>query len=245
VNGRSTKETPRRWRREAEPSSGSGRLRRVRRNLDTPWRAILGALIVTVSTVGLFRAADAHPIEPATPWTVATRRLAPGTVLRRSDLRTLRLDLTGTAVAAQAFPRPATVVGDILRAPLAPGELVQRSDLAQLSAHAALGSEIISLPIERAFALNGDLRAGEHVRLVILDAETASRDTEQAPPATAVVLAVGRSSSLLSGHGTVVVTAALSNPSAAEELLSAARRNDVAVLLPVPSTSATEPGVHG
>lgn len=207
----------------------------VRHSLDTPWRAVVGALIVTVSTIGLFRAADGRRGQRETTWTVATRALVPGAVLRRSDLATIRLDLSGTTLAAEAFPRPEMVVGDVLRAPLAKGELVQRSDVSLLSGQAALGSDVLSLPVERAFALDGDLRAGERVELVELTGGSAHAGKASAPT-PAQVLAVASSSSLLSGHATIVVTLALRSGAPATALLAAARRDDVAVMLPVPGT---------
>jgi len=208
----------------------------ARVGLDTPWRAIVGALIVTVSTAGLFRATAGQRHRPTTTWTVAARRLLPGAVLRRSDLATVRLSLQGTALAAQAFARPAMVVGDVLRAPLSRGELVQRSDVSLLSGQAPFGSMVLSLPIQRAFALDGDLRAGERVDLVEL-AGPSARTSEQPSLTAAEVLAVSRSSNLLSGHATVVVTLALRAGSPAGALLAAARRNDVAVMLPVPAVT--------
>lgn len=205
----------------------------ARRSLRTPWRAVVGALIVTVSTVGLFRATDGRRGPVATPWTVARRTLAPGEVLRRSDLATERLDLAGTSLAADAFAHPEMVVGDVLRAPLVKGELVQRSDVSLLSGRAAPGSEVLSLPVQRAFALDGDLRAGERVELVELTRSSGTRPST--PISTAAeVLAVDRSSSLLAGHQTVVVTVALRTGSPAGALLAAAHQDDVAIVLPVP-----------
>ena len=127
-------------------------------------RAALGALLVTVALLGVSQAYAHADRPPSTGYVVATRPLAPGTVLDPSAIELVPADLPHT-VAGRAFTSADALDGAVTLAPLAPGELLQLSQVLPADGAPLAGVELsFALPAER--ALGGALRPGEEVDLV-------------------------------------------------------------------------------
>jgi hypothetical protein len=91
---------------------------------------------------------------------VAARAIAPGTTLTAADLKLAPLVLPGD-VAAHAYTQIAAVVGHVVVAPLTADELVQSGIV--LGGDAADRRVQLSIPVERARAVDGLLQPGETV----------------------------------------------------------------------------------
>lgn len=151
----------------------------VTRRRELPWRALFGvflALLALVGGVAVLSSRDTVDI------VVATRELAPGTVLQSADLgvATARLDgpLLNTTVPAAQAP---TLVGKTLAEPVHSGQLLSRTELIQGE---ALTPGSVAMTIAPALERGpiGEFAKGDVVRVFV----TVSRPN--GPPATRVVL---------------------------------------------------------
>ncbi len=127
-------------------------------------RAVVGGMLVALSVVGLFAAYQAANRAPTTRYVVVTSALSPGDRIAASDLSAVSIDLPASQ-AAGAFTDIGEVEGATLLSPLAAGELVQSSAVARpvgAPEHAQ-----ISLPVDPARALGGELRAGDVVDVIV------------------------------------------------------------------------------
>ena len=88
-------------------------------------RAVLGALLVAVSAVGLLVAHQAATRTDEQLWLVATHDVAFGARITSDDLTLAPMHLYSTT-ASRAFRDGHGVVGRIARSPIAAGDLVQR-----------------------------------------------------------------------------------------------------------------------
>jgi Flp pilus assembly protein CpaB len=144
-------------------TSDAPRLLARRRNLPSG-RAVVGGFLVALAALGAFVAARGTGGGPSHHYVVVAHDVIAGTTLRASDLRTEAVDLP-TELAARAFTDPAAVVGRVTTTGLANGELVQASSV--VGGGAADPRFQLSVPVERARALDGLLVAGERVDLLV------------------------------------------------------------------------------
>ena len=118
-------------------------LRRQRRLPDS--RAVLGALLVATSVVGIYAAYTATTGGPDAAYVVAARAIRAGDPLAAGDLtRTPRRP--PAAFARRAFTDPAALVGATALRPLEPGELVQAGQVIRKQGGARTSE--LSFPIE-------------------------------------------------------------------------------------------------
>jgi pilus assembly protein CpaB len=122
---------------------------------------IVAGLLGMVLTLALLRAADDR-VEVA----VAARDLPPGAVVRASDLRFARVSmdraLLDTALQRHDLPG---AEGSVVTSRIAAGDLVARSALRPAAAPS--GKRAMSIPIDPARAVNGELAAGDRVDVVV------------------------------------------------------------------------------
>ena len=123
-----------------------------------------GGFLVALAAVGMFAGYTAATDDGRLPYLVATRDLALGHRISRSDLGPLPMDLP-EALRSRSYRDPDGLVGAVVIGPVAEGELIQASDVL-----AGGGSgdrdRRISFPIESARAVDGRLRPGEYVDVV-------------------------------------------------------------------------------
>ncbi|HZP31519.1 MAG TPA: Flp pilus assembly protein CpaB [Acidimicrobiia bacterium] len=147
-------------------ASGPGeplRLRRSRRSrLSGGHLAMLVAgLLGVVLTLALLRGADER-----VPVAVAARDLAPGSRLRPSDVRYSPVAMNDELLAT-TLDRAAVhaVSGQVVVGPIRAGELVTRGRLRPRAAPS--GRRAMSVPIDPARAVDGDLAPGDRVDVVL------------------------------------------------------------------------------
>ena len=115
---------------------------------------------MAVAAIGTFAAYRGAAGGPSHHFVVAARDVPSGTVITTADLTQAAVDLPPD-VAGRSFEVGSTVAGRITVAPIARGELVQAS--AVVDASRAASRYQMSLPIERARALDGVISPGERV----------------------------------------------------------------------------------
>ncbi len=141
----------------------AARLVRPRRGLPGG-RAVVGGFLVAVAAVGTFGAWTASTAGPRTAYVVAARDLAPGEQLTAADLTLVPMELPAGPAGA-AFTDPAVLEGATLLGPLARDELVQAGSVVRPLG----GPDTVqtSFAIDAAAALNGNLKRGERIDLLV------------------------------------------------------------------------------
>lgn len=151
-----------------EPGATARRLRR-RRGLPGG-RAVVGALLVAASAVGMFAAYLSATAEPSTAYLVAGRMIEPGTRFASLDevleaVGRTPLDLPPTAAGrAIRVEDAATLVGRVLVAPLERGDLLTRT--AFVDDGGVAEAQTLSFSVAEADAVDGSLRPGERIDVV-------------------------------------------------------------------------------
>jgi Flp pilus assembly protein CpaB len=145
----------------AVSSQGNGQAgpgRTIRRRTTLPaGRAILGGFLVALAATGVFAAYTGATTEPQQRYVVARHALAPGVHISRADLALVPMDVPSSIGFRTVTPLlGATVVGPVGR-----GELLQPSGVVATRSRAA--ERQLSIPIDTARAVSGDLRAGDRV----------------------------------------------------------------------------------
>lgn len=163
-------------------------------------RAAVGGLLVAISALGIFQAYGGAGGTPSTSYVVAAHAIAPGTVLRASDLRLQPLALPAPS-RARAFSASSVLVGAVTAGPLAAGELVQSS--AVVRGGATPYEVSVSLDADR--AVDGHLEAGDRVDVVATYGTGSSAYTEAVVRAALVETAPQAHSSVGSRQMTVTL----------------------------------------
>jgi Flp pilus assembly protein CpaB len=127
---------------------------------------LLAGMLGALFTVAALRSAD-HRVEVV----VARADLVPGTVVTADDLRTVRIAADATAMAGLVpAAQQDALIGRVVTTRIAAGRFVARDDV-QL-ARAGDAGRSMSVPIDRAHALDGQLVAGDRVDVVAADDRT-------------------------------------------------------------------------
>jgi hypothetical protein len=214
-------------------------------------RAVVGAFLVIVATVGTFGAYLSATAAPSTSYVVAARAFEVGEVVMQEDLvgdgagvRPVALELP-PEVAGRALPADDgavdRLVGQLVVAPLAAGDLLLASHFADV-ATADRGVVLsLSLPAERALA--GRVAAGERIDLVATFTAAGARGSETRIVARDIgIVAVNAAGDGLSG-GRVTLLVEVDDLATAQAVQHAVDTAEIAVLRgadpTVPSPPAT------
>lgn len=149
----------------------AGPTRLLRRHRGLPGgRAVVGALLVAASAVGVFAAYLGTTAEPSTAYLLAGRTIEPGTrfatlddVLGAVGQAPLELPPTAAGRAIRAEDA-ATLVGRVVVAPLARGDLLSRTAFVEDGGVA--DAQTLSFSLPEADAVDGSLRPGERVDVI-------------------------------------------------------------------------------
>lgn len=132
--------------------------RTIKRRTGLPaGRAVVGGFLVALAATGVFAAYTNATTQPEERFVVAKRVLAPGTRLARGDLELAPMRLH-TSIG---FRQIDALVGATTLGPVGRGELLQPT--AVLASRSRAPERELSIPIESARAVSGDLRAGDRV----------------------------------------------------------------------------------
>ena len=213
----------------SSPSAPGRVLRRRRRLPDS--RAVLGALLVAASVVGIY-AAYTGPRGASRAYVVAARAIRPGDPLTLRDLTRTRVDLP-PSLRARAFTDASLLIGATALSPIEAGELVQTGQVIRKRGGARTAE--LSFPIE-ASRVGSGLRAGDRVDIVATYG-TGADAYSLVIGRHLQVLSLARARGTLGGESSaVVLTVALSERADSVALAHATRAAELSV---VRTTGAT------
>jgi len=199
-------------------------------------RALTGGFLVAVASVGTFAAYRGSSSRPAHRYVTAAHDLAAGEMVDADDVKTAAVDLPGD-LAAHAFADAADVVGRVTLAPVAGGELLQTSAVAD-RAKADPRFEL-SVPVERARALAGEIDAGELVDVVATVGSGTDAKTAVVAQRAAVVRVLDAKRTAVGSTGEIVIELALPT---ADEVLAVTHASQAGTLTIVRATGAAAAG---
>ncbi len=125
---------------------------------------IAGVVLVLAAAIGTFVAASGNTKEQA--FATAARDMPAGTQLTQADIAVVKLKGT-SAIAQNSALTTAQVLGGTLLGPVKAGELLQPGDITAPGEGARKPE--ISFPLPAASALDGDIRSGETVDILVTD----------------------------------------------------------------------------
>ena len=174
-----------------------GPRREVRRPAGLPsGRAVVGGFLVAAAVVGVVAVATGGTEAPDDAYAVVRVDVDAGEVLRPDDLGLVPLDLPDEQRAV-SYTDLAVLDGATALAPLAAGQLVQSSDVAKPPGGPGLAS--VSLPVEPARALDGELRRGDRVDVIATSTEGGAPRTRTVTAGALVIDVVESGGSGLGG----------------------------------------------
>jgi hypothetical protein len=197
---------------------------------------VTGGFLVAVASIGTFAAYRGSASGPSTRYAIAAHDIDAGQTVGPDDVKTAPVDLPGD-LAAHAFADAAAIVGRVAVAPIAGGELVQTS--AVTDREKADPRYELSLPVERARALGGDLDAGELVDVVATVGAGEDAETTVVARRAAVVRVIDAKRSSVGSTGDVVLELALPT---AEEVLAVTHASQAGTVTIVRATGAAAAG---
>ena len=159
----------------AEPTTADLGTRHVRRSSRLPsGRAVAGGLLVTTSLIGLYAAHAATSAPPRTNWLIAVRPVPAGHVIVADDLALAPIRLA-SQTEAHGLNDPDDVIGHTTVISLDDGDLIQRGAISGSSSAATPpSSRRISIELDRAEALNGELAPGDEVDVLVTPSSSAA-----------------------------------------------------------------------
>lgn len=199
----------------------------VRRRRPLPGtRAVVGGFLVAVAVVGTFTAVNSAGADRRIGLVVARGDLAVGHRITADDLAVARIDVP-SFVRARAYRTPSQLVGATVLGPVARGELVQASAVS-LKGEGPTGLHV-SFPVEAARAVDGSLREGEAVDVLVTfgQGETASI---KAVARGARVVRTRTPGGVLGDDRTLVVTLAVATADDASAVAHAATAGEITIV---------------
>ncbi len=185
-------------------------------------RPVVGGLLVALSVLGLLASYRAATDAPSTRYVVAARDVGPGQQLEAADLDLVEIDLPPT-LAGHAFKDVATLLGATSIAAVEAGELVQHGAVTR--PEGAPERAQISIPVAPSRALQGQLRPGDRVDVIVTDDRSGGPVTTTVVAGATVVEVFGVGDAL--GAGSSITVTLSVPPSVLEAVAEAASVGDV------------------
>lgn len=204
---------------------GDGRVIRRRRPLPGT-RAVVGGFLVAVAVVGTFATVSSAGDDRRIALVVARDDLAVGDRITADHVSVARLDVP-PFVRARAFRSPDQLVGATVLGPIARGELVQASAVARTT-DAPPGLHV-SFPVEAARAVDGTLRQGEAVDVLVTYGQGETASTKVVARA-ARVARTRTPGGVLGDDRTLVVTLVVATADDAAAVAHAANAGEVTIV---------------
>lgn len=229
---------------ESDPTSAAGPpARSIRRLRRLPaGRAVVGALLLMASTVGVYGAYLDARSDPDTRYLVASVEVLPGTRLADADAISARFEAVPLELVPELAERTflledaSSLIGRQVVAPLAPGELLTRS--AVVADGSVPDAETVSFPIAAAAALDGAVRVGERID-VLATYRLGEGYTAYVVRGVPVLAVGGEAGGGVGGAGRseLVLTVAVADPRSVQALVHAVQTAEITVAR---STSGVE-----
>lgn len=234
---------------KTQPGQASAR---VRRGLPTG-RACVGAVLVTTAAAGVLFAHRSASQPPSSRYLVATQPIASGQIIRAQDLGSIAIDLPSELDAIPAA-QASKLIGRVASTAVSRSELLRPGDALAAGRFVDPTAIEVSLDLPPAQALQGMLQQGSIVDVLATDPEP---DPSTGLATTVLATAVrvssvgegnnadgsdasgsGESSSGIGASGQVRVVLSVSGNETATQLVDAARRAEITLVLPSPIAQA-------
>jgi hypothetical protein len=214
-----------------EPAAGVRHLGRLGVRAGLPrGRAVIGALLIAGSGVGLLLAHQAATAPHLQSWLVAATDVQPGERIEAADLLLVPMDLA-PETARRAFATGDPVVGQVARAALSPGDLVRRTDVGREIATQGPARRL-TLDLSPAQALGGRLERGD--RVDVLGSATAAADAGSGGTtllaSSVLVDAIERPDAGLGATEAIRITLVVADADLAVAVVDAASSGDVTLI---------------
>ena len=202
-------------------------------------RAVVGGLLVTLAAAGVLVAHRSASQPPTTRYVVATRAVAAGATVGTDDLGTIAIELPGE-ISAVPSSEASDLIGRVAATALEPLELVRPGDVLSAGRFTDPESVEVSLELPPARALEGIIRTGSRVDVLVTDPDGDSTSVL----ATGVrVTSTGSDTEGGGGgigdSGSIRVLLSVSDTAQATALVDASLRSDITLVLPRPNGDAT------
>jgi len=199
----------------------------VRRRALPSGRAVAGGLLMALAALGVFVAARGANERSTQNYVVVAHDVTAGTKLADADLAVAAIDLP-SGLASHAFTNRTSVVGQVAVAHLSAGDLVQTSLVA--AGDAADPRVQLSIPVERARALDGLLEPGERVDVLATYSGDGSGETIVVARGAEVRRVDNGSRNALSASDNTVLVLAVDDPDAALAVAHASQAGKVTIV---------------
>jgi len=209
------------------PVQGLGGRAIVRRRTLPGGRAVTGGFLIALAALGVFVAARGAAQHSTQHYVVVAHEVTAGTKLADADLAVTELDLPPD-LASHAFTNRDRVVGQVALAHLATGDLVQGSLVAE--GDAADERLQLSIPVERARALDGMLEPGETVDVLATYSGSGSGDTIVVARGAEVRRVDNGARTALTASDNTVLVLAVDNPDTALAVAHASQAGKVTIV---------------
>jgi Flp pilus assembly protein CpaB len=124
-------------------------------------RALVGGLLVAVSTIGIFAAYRAASTPTVTNWLIINSEVEAGATIRSENLAFAPMDIH-RETRERAFTDPEEVIGRVAVVHLHKGELVQQSTIAR-GVDSVSPARRVGISLDPADALGGAVKVGDRV----------------------------------------------------------------------------------
>lgn len=182
-------------------------------------RAVVGGLLMSVAAIVTFTVWADSTAQSDVAYVVAAHSVHPGERLSPEDVELAPVGLEDGSVPA--FSDVDDVVGRVLLGPLAQGEVVQPGQVTEPAHEAVLTEVSFTLPRDR--AVDGRLRSGDRVDIVVTEGEATRVAVEQ----VRVVTVSEETGFGGDPGGEVVLTVGLEDPANRLELIHAVNVGEV------------------
>jgi Flp pilus assembly protein CpaB len=182
---------------------------------------------MALAALGVFVAARGAAQKSTQSYVVIAHEVTAGTKLTEADLAIAELDLPA-GLASHAFRSRDSVVGQVALAHLAAGDLVQGSVVA--AGDAADHRMQLSIPVERARALDGTLQPGETVDVLATYAGDGNGNTIVVARGAEVRRVDNGSRNALTASDNTVLVLAVDNPDTALAVAHASQAGKVTIV---------------
>lgn len=186
---------------------------------------MVGGLLVAAAVTLSWAAGGSGPA-PGTPCVIAARSLAPGHVVRPSDVAIVRADVP--AQAESGLVRAVDeVVGHRLLGPMGRGDLVTRAAIGPEGASPAYQ---VSFPVTPAWSVDGTLLVGERVDVLATVGQGADATTSRVLRSALIVALSDDDGGGLGGEASQTITVEVDRLSAVLDATTAARAGVLTVV---------------
>lgn len=197
---------------------------------------MVGGLLIALASLGVFVTAQGDDGAPSTLFATVTADLEPGQILGLDDIAMVPLDLP-PAQAARGFRSADELAGAYTVGPLRAGDLISDSVIrvSPIGEDETPAHRRISLALDQARAVNGDLSAGDRVDLLATSGNGSSARTDVLIRNALVLGASRDGQDRFGAEGTIVVTLAVERGG---EVLAAVHASEAATITLVEANQA-------